>query len=129
MISEEQKVCDELVSADLTTEAGRAKFADATAKLIELQVKTDKALHSAVVDQPPVPAFYKTIEQRQTGTVQATVQDSAGNVVGWEWFDWPIWNQERRLQRAHAWADRWIANCQKYVTDERGRRGCRELEG
>lgn len=56
--------------------------------------------------------FYKKITQR-CSRVEAEVYDEEGVCVGWEWF--MTWSQEYRLKKAHAWADKYIENCEKYV--------------
>lgn len=61
----------------------------------------------------PAPRYTKTIEQTDTGMVVAKVYNSAGARVGIEFFTWPCFSQRRRLERAHKWADKWIANCEE----------------
>lgn len=64
----------------------------------------------------------KRIEQSDTGTVYVHVYSmKTGERVGFEIFSWPPFNQERRLQRAHAWADKWIKNCDLYCVDPESR--------
>lgn len=60
--------------------------------------------------------FTKKVKQTDTDMVIAEVFDVSGERVGLQFFRWPPFNQEKRLKRAHAWAERWIANCEKYVT-------------
>lgn len=60
----------------------------------------------------------KFISQSDTGVVIASVYNqNTGNRVGLEFFHWPPFFQERRLQRAHRWADEWMKNCEKYCID------------
>lgn len=61
-------------------------------------------------------AYAKEIEQSDTGMVIASVRDAQGKRVGLAFFNWPPFSQAVRLRRAHKWADRWIANCEKYCT-------------
>ena len=62
--------------------------------------------------------FGKTIEQTDTGMVVAKVFNLAtGERVGLEFFSFPFSSQERRLIKAHSWADKWIANCETYCTE------------
>jgi hypothetical protein len=61
-------------------------------------------------------AYTKEIEQTDTGMVIAYVWDVRGERVGLEFFYWPPFFQAARLRRAHKWADRWVANCEKYCT-------------
>lgn len=67
-------------------------------------------------------SFTKRIEQLDSGTAFASVHDSDGNRVGYRFFSWPPFSQEKRLKRAHAWADRWLANCEKYATPKGGQK-------
>ncbi|GAB3416870.1 hypothetical protein NX774_11995 [Massilia agilis] len=62
--------------------------------------------------------FSKTIEQADTGMVIAEVYNAAtGRRVGVSFFCWPPFSQRRRLQRAHAWADKWIENCDAFCVE------------
>jgi hypothetical protein len=69
--------------------------------------------------------YEKIIEQTDTGMVVAKVLDSTGERVGLEFFHWPPFRQERRLQRAHAWADKWVRNCEMYCTPAKEKRSAK----
>jgi len=61
--------------------------------------------------------YVKTIEQSDTGMVIASVVSVAtGKRVGLAFFHLAF-GQKHRLKRAHAWADRWIKNCQTYCIE------------
>lgn len=60
-------------------------------------------------------AYQASIEQGDTGMVIAAVWDTdSGKRVGLNFFHWPPFSQKRRLQRAEAWAAKWIENCRAH---------------
>ena len=64
--------------------------------------------------------FFKVIQQDSSGLVYANVYNDKGKLVGMEGFGLnPFASQRRNLRKAHKWADKWIANCEKYCVDER----------
>lgn len=63
-------------------------------------------------------AYTKTIEQTDTGMVIASVWNPNGGRIGLAFFNFPPFFQAARLKRAHRWADRWIANCEKYCASQ-----------
>lgn len=69
------------------------------------------------MNDKPNNRYGKVIEQGDTGMVIATVWNlNTGERCGLEFFY--TFSQERRLQRAHAWADKYIALCEKYCIDD-----------
>ncbi len=61
--------------------------------------------------------YRKEIHQSDTGVVFASVYSQLNERVGLKIIDgWPFESQESKLKRAQLWADKWIANCEKYCT-------------